>query len=72
LIESYVGSVRWSRNSMVPAYHRTDWRLARTFRVGGKAMEVAYTGRSSEGNHAEYRPSQVVAPRHFVSLRLDF
>lgn len=68
----YVGDMRWTRNTHVASYHRADWRLARRFQAGGQSIEVAYTGRSSIDSHPEFRDSQVVTPRHFVSMRLDF
>jgi len=72
LIQSYVGSVRWTRNTTVAPYRRTDWRLAKRFRVGASNLELAYTGRSTEDSHPEFRTSQILTPRHFVSMRLDF
>lgn len=70
LAQHEVGEMQWSRNSAVAAYHRTDWRLARSFRMGAHNAEVAYTGRSTTAEHGEFRNSWVVFPRHFFSLRV--
>lgn len=65
-----VGAMKWTTNTNVAAYHRIDWRVAHTFRTGGKSVQVAYTGRSATTNHGEFGDRWVVTPRHFVSLQI--
>ena len=70
LTQHEVAEMKWTANSNVPAYHRTDWRIAKSFRVGSNNAEVAYTGRSTTTEHGEFRDSWVVFPRHFFSVRV--
>jgi len=70
----HVAPIQWTRtpDDRAAAYIRTDWRLAKSFRVGPQNVELAYTGRSSFGEHGEFRNHWLVTPRHFVSLRVGF
>lgn len=75
----WVGDIKWTRNTAVGKYHRTDARLAYPFSWAGQRGELAYTVQSLGGTHNEQRdagskdPSQrAVDRRHWVSLRLDF
>lgn len=71
LAQHHVASVRWTLNQTpVAPYVRTDWRLAKRFRVGPQNVEVAYTGRSTTGEYGDFRNHYVVTPRHFVSLSM--
>lgn len=67
-----VGRMKWTRNTEVEAYRRTDLRIARPFAVASQRGELAYTVQSLEGRHAEQRMQRIVDRRHWVSLRLDF
>ncbi|WP_281982483.1 TonB-dependent receptor plug domain-containing protein [Azonexus hydrophilus] len=78
LARYWVGGMRWTRNTSVDKYARTDARLAHTFKLGGKRGEIAYTVQSLDGAHVEQRkagsqPNQrTVDRRHWVSLSVDF
>lgn len=67
-----VGSMKWSRNTEIEGYRRTDLRLAYPFVLGPQRGEVAYTVQSLNGAHSDQRVQRVVDRRHWVSLRLDF
>ena len=67
-----VGAMKWTRNTDVGRYHRTDLRLAYPFTIGPQQGEIAYTVQSLNGAHQEQRRQRVVDRRHWVSLRLDF
>lgn len=74
-----VGEAKWTRNTEVQAYRRTDARLAYPFRLAGQRGELAYTVQSLDGAHEEQRSARSDEPnqrtvdrRHWVSLRLDF
>lgn len=72
LTQHHVSTLRWTQNQIpVPAYIRTDWRLAKSFRVGPQNFEVAYTGRSTLGEYGDYRANFIITPRHFVSLSMN-
>jgi len=74
----WVDAIKWTRNTSVDKYHRTDARLAYAFSFGGQRGEIAYTAQSLNGEHVEQRkagskPNQrTVDRRQWVSLRLDF
>jgi len=78
LARYWVDSMRWTRNTSVDKYARTDARLAHTFKLGGKRGEIAYTVQSLDGAHVEQRkagtrPNQrTVDRRHWVSVNLNF
>jgi iron complex outermembrane receptor protein len=63
--------LRWTQNTIIDKYARVDWRLAYPFRVAGKSGEAAWTVQSANGDHNEFRPSQVVTQRHWFSLRFE-
>jgi iron complex outermembrane receptor protein len=70
-----VSAIKWTRNTDVDKYHRTDARLGYPFVLGGQRGELAYTVQSIEGGHYEQRMGQrgrEVDRRHWLSLRLDF
>ena len=70
-----VAAIKWTRNTDVDKYHRTDARLAYPFSFGGQRGEIAYTGQSLDGSHYEQRMGQkgrLVDRRQWISLRLDF
>ncbi len=70
--QHHVSSTRWTQNQdAVPAYIRTDWRLAKSFRIGPQNFELAYTGRSAIGEYGDFRPHYIITPRHFVSLSMN-
>ena len=71
IAQHHVDSIQWTSSTVDAAasYIRTDWRLAKSFRVGAQNVEVAYTGRSAFDEHGEFRNHWQVTPRHFVSLR---
>lgn len=54
----------------VDSYNRVDWRLWKTMKINGQNVEIAYTGRSTNDEHGEYRPNWLVPPRHFVTLSM--
>ncbi len=68
----WVHETKWTRNTAVDRYNRTDVRLAYPFKFGLQRGELAYTVQSLGGAHAEERDDRVVDRRHWVSLRLDF
>lgn len=73
-----VGEVKWTRNTRVDKYRRTDARLAWPFRLAGQRGEISWTVQSLDGAHEEQRsagnsPTQrTVDRRHWLGLRLDF
>lgn len=76
----WVGNSRWSRNTSNQGYERYDFRLGKSFKIGGQRGEVAYTAQSIN-THSEYQGlsnnsadifARVVERRQWVSLRLDF
>ena len=70
-----VANIKWTRNTDVDKYHRTDARLGYPFVVGGQRGEIAYTVQSLDGAHYEQRMGQrgrLVDRRQWISLRLDF
>ena len=70
-----VAAIKWTRNTDVDKYHRTDARLAYPFSFAGQRGEIAYTAQSLDGSHYEQRMGQkgrLVELRQWVSLRLDF
>jgi len=73
LAQHHVSSIRWTlrQNTPVPAYIRTDWRLAKSFRVGPQNFELAYTGRSTTSEYGDFREHYIITPRHFVSLSMN-
>lgn len=78
LMHYRVGAMKWTRNTDVDAYRRTDARLAYPFVTGGMRGELAYTVQSLNGDHIEQRKSdedpkaRVVSRRQWISLRLEF
>lgn len=64
-------SMKWTPNTVVPAYSRTDWRLAYPFKVGARRGELAYTVQSFGAGHVEFNPSSYIEERHWLSLRFD-
>jgi len=78
LARYWVGAMKWTRNTDVDSYQRTDARLAYPFSLGGRRGEIAYTVQSLDGAHIEQRKSdedpkaRTVDRRQWVSLRLDF
>ncbi|MDD5250507.1 MAG: TonB-dependent receptor [Rhodocyclaceae bacterium] len=71
-IYSAVGAVQWTSNTRVPSYTRLDWRLAYPFRIGPTRGELAFAVQGDGAHHAEYRPDEVLAPRGYVTLRLEY
>lgn len=70
-----VAAIKWTRNTDVDKYHRTDARLGYAFSLAGQRGEVAYTVQSLDGSHYEQRMGQkgrLVDRRQWLSLRLDF
>jgi iron complex outermembrane recepter protein len=74
----WVDAMKWTRNTNVGKYQRTDARLAYPFSLGGQRGEVAYTVQSLNGAHNEQRaagseePTQrTVDRRQWLTLRLD-
>lgn len=72
LTQHHVSPIRWTQNQApLPAYIRTDWRLAKSFRIGPQNFELAYTGRSTTSEYGDFRVNFVITPRHFVSLSMN-
>lgn len=70
-----VAAIKWTRNTDVDKYHRTDARLGYAFSLAGHRGEIAYTVQSLDGSHYEQRMGQkgrLVDRRQWLSLRLDF
>ncbi|PKO34996.1 MAG: TonB-dependent receptor [Betaproteobacteria bacterium HGW-Betaproteobacteria-7] len=70
-----VSAIKWTRNTDVNKYHRTDVRLGYPFVLGGQRGELGYTVQSLDGAHFEQREGQrgrEVDRRQWISLRLDF
>lgn len=72
LVHYRVGKMKWTRNTDVDAYGRTDVRIAYPFGLGAQRGEIAYTVQSLDGAHSEQREERTVERRHWVSLRVDF
>ncbi|MBC9072958.1 TonB-dependent receptor [Thauera sp. CAU 1555] len=68
----WVREMKWTRNTEVGKYNRTDLRIAHPFKLGPQRGELAYTVQSLDGAHHEQRLQRRVDRRHWVSLRLDF
>jgi iron complex outermembrane receptor protein len=68
----WVGEMRWTSNSIVPAYRRLDLRLAYPFRFNATGGEVAFVSQTANGEHAEFKETRIVKERHWLSVRLDF
>ena len=80
----WLGSSRWSQNTLVPSYQRLDARLAKRFRIGDQRLELAYTVQSLDGAHVEYKgwnnvtndaslyAARIVERRNWVTLQLDY
>lgn len=73
LIYTEQSPMRWTPNAStgLPAYARTDWRLAYPFKLGATRGELAYVVQSFGGGHAELKPSNWVEERHWLSVRFD-
>ncbi|WP_168735226.1 TonB-dependent receptor plug domain-containing protein [Pseudothauera rhizosphaerae] len=71
LARYWVGAMKWTRNTEVGNYNRTDMRIAWPFAVGQQRGELAYTVQSLNGAHFEQRMQRRVDRRHWISLRLD-
>jgi len=67
-----VGPMKWTRNTSIDGYERTDMRIAYPFSFGTQRGELAYTVQSLNGAHSEQRIQRVVDRRHWVSVRMDF
>lgn len=77
LARYWVDAMKWTRNTEVGGYVRTDARIAYPFQHAGQRGEIAYTVQSLDGDHGEFKSDgdpadRVVGRRHWVSLRLDF
>ena len=78
LTRYWVDAMKWTRNTDVGKYHRTDVRLAYRFTVARQRGEIAYTVQSLGGDHDEQRGAgseptrRTVGRRQWLSLRLDF
>lgn len=77
LTRYWVDPMKWTRNTEVGGYVRTDARLGYPFRFGAQGGEIAWTVQSLDGGHGEFKSNgnpadRVVDRRHWVSLRLDF
>ena len=67
-----VAAMKWTRNTDVSKYHRTDARIAYPFSMGAQRGEIAYTVQSLGGAHYEQRLERQIDRRQWLSLRLDF
>lgn len=67
-----VDEMRWTINSVAPAYTRLDWRLAHQFQAGPTHGEVAFTVQADGAPHSEYRSNEIVTRRGFFTLRLEY
>lgn len=72
----WVDPAKWTRNTEVGGYIRTDARIAYPFKFGPQRGELAYTVQSLDGAHGEFKSDgdeadRVIDRRHWVSLRLD-
>lgn len=71
LVEAYVPTGKGS-----PAYHQTDLRLAKSFRMGGYRTEAAFNVLAAEGPRISYNAdpdfASVVDRRAFVTLKVEF
>lgn len=75
LNHTFVGSMNWYATRtrlIVPAYHRTDIRLARRFSLGRTRAEAALTFQNTGSRNADFSPEQTVGRRSFVSMNLEF
>lgn len=71
LVESYL-----TTGVDTPAYHQTDLRLAKSFRMGGYRTEAAFNVLAAEGPRISYNANpafgSVVDRRAFVTLKVEF
>jgi iron complex outermembrane receptor protein len=67
-----VGEMRWTQNSVAPSYTRLDWRLSHPFQAGATRGEVAFTVQADGAPHVEYRSSEIVTRRGFLTVRLEY
>lgn len=66
------GAMKWSNNTNVAHWQRLDWRLAYRFRTGPTRGELAFTVQSDGSPHAEHAASELLTPRSYVTLRLEY
>ncbi|MEW5769754.1 MAG: TonB-dependent receptor [Pseudomonadota bacterium] len=70
LMYSRVGSMYFvSQGLVVPAYGQLDLRLAKGFRIGGKAGEAALVVQAANGDHIDFTPSYRLDRRAFLTWR---
>lgn len=67
----HVDGLKWSVYTQNQGYQRIDYRLAYPFVWGNKRGEVSYTAQSVNATIQEFRDSQIVLPRHWISFRLE-
>ncbi len=67
-----VGALQWTQNTRVPSYTRLDWRLAYPFRIGPTRGELAFAVQGDGADHAEFRSTNVLSPRGYLTLRLEY
>jgi len=69
----YVGAMAWYRDEDdgLPAYQRTDLRVARRLDIGTTRAELAVTISNIGAHHAEYVPWIKTGPAAYATLRLE-
>ncbi|TDN52427.1 TonB-dependent receptor plug domain-containing protein [Azoarcus indigens] len=69
----YVGAMAWYRDEddSLPAYQRTDLRVARRLDIGTTRAELAVTISNIGAHHAEYVPWIKTGPAAYATLRLE-
>lgn len=66
------GAMKWSNNTAAAHWQRLDWRLAYPFRLGPTRGEIAFAVQGDGKPHAEHAASEVLTPRGYASLRLEY
>lgn len=75
VIHTFTGAMNWYATRtrlIVPAYHRTDVRLARRFALGQTRAEAALTLQNTGDRNADFSPEQAIGRRSFLSLSLEY
>lgn len=71
---SFTGSMNWYATRtrlVVPAYHRTDLRLARRLTLGRSRAELALTLQNIGSRNADFTPEQAVGRRSFLTFSME-
>jgi len=79
--DDWYGSVTYSRvaqmlwmsdGTLIPAYDRVDWRVAKRLRWNRTRGEIAFTVQNSGTRYQDFNESRFFARRYFTTVELDF